>query len=62
MVKELLYTASQAADEIGISHVYVRKLCESGTIKAIKTSTNGHWRIPVKELRRYKLQKKGGRK
>ena len=62
MVKELMYSASQAANEIGISHVYVRKLCENGTLKASKTSANGHWRISVKELRRYKLSKKGGRK
>lgn len=59
MVKELMFSASQAAEEIGISHVYVRKLCESGAIKAQKTSANGHWRISVRELRRYKLTKGG---
>lgn len=54
-----MFSASQAAEEIGISHVYVRKLCESGAIKAQKTSANGHWRISVRELRRYKLTKGG---
>lgn len=61
MVKEMMYTAKQVADVLGISHIYVRKLCESGAIKAQKTSANGHWRISERELRRYKLSKKGGK-
>lgn len=52
---EYLYDTSQAAKELGISQIYVRKLCEWGTIKATKTSANGHWRIPSRELLRYKL-------
>lgn len=52
--KRLFLTCSQAAKELDISHVYMRKLCEWGTIKAVKTSTNGHWRISLYDLEQYK--------
>lgn len=61
MVNELMYSTTQAAVELGLHPVYVRLLCEGGAIKAQKTSSNGHWRISVRELRRYKLSKKGGK-
>lgn len=62
MVKELFYSTGQAAVELGYHPVYMRILCEKGKIKAVKTSANGNWRISARELRRYKLSMKGGRK
>lgn len=62
MVKELFYTTTQAAEQLGMHPVYVRALCESKKIHATKTTAKGYWRISVKELRRYMLQRKGGKK
>ncbi len=59
MVKELMYSTTQAAAQLGMHPVYVRTLCEHGIINASKNTANGHWRISVKELRRYALSKKG---
>jgi len=49
---ELMHWTHETARLLGVSTRYVRKLCDSGKIKAIKTD-GGHWRIPETELAKY---------
>lgn len=45
-------TAAQCAVLIGVHKITVRRWCEAGRIECRRAGENGHWLIPVSEVKR----------